>query len=71
MSSSDSKQMPNRRALLKGFAVAGTAVTAAAAGAATVAGQADTAAAEGAPPQTAKGYRETPHVREYYRKARF
>ena len=71
MSSSDSKQMPNRRALLKGFAVAGTAVGAAAAGAAAVAGQDQPAGATAAAPEAAKGYRETPHVQEYYRKARF
>ena len=71
MSSSDSKQIPGRRALLKGFAVAGTAVGAAAAGAVAVAGTEAPAEAGDAAPQTAKGYHETPHIQEYYRKARF
>ena len=71
MSSSDSKQMPNRRALLKGFAVAGTAAPAVAAGAATVAVQAEAVAGDAAAPESAKGYHETPHIQEYYRKARF
>ena len=70
MSSSDKKHDANRRNLLKGFAVAGTAVTAAAAGAASVATQEVEQAAASATPE-AKGYRLTPHVAEYYRKARF
>lgn len=69
MNSSESKQMPNRRALLKGFAVAGTAVTAVAAGAASVVQQDEAVTAAG--PESTKGYRETPHIQEYYRKARF
>jgi len=70
MSSSDKKHSTDRRALLKGLAVAGTAATAAAAGAATVVTRTEQPAATESAPQS-KGYRLTPHVQEYYRKARF
>lgn len=70
MSNTDNKHKANRRSLLKGFAVAGTAATAAAAGAATIVQPQDTPSAPTATAET-KGYRLTPHVEEYYRKARF
>ncbi len=59
----------SRRDALKGLAALGGA-----AAASTVAGSASAATAEAEaeqrPPETL-GYRETDHIREYYRKARF
>ena len=70
MSNTETEHRANRRSLLKGLAVAGTAVTAAAAGAAGIAQPDETPSAPTGTAQ-AKGYRLTPHVEEYYRKARF
>ena len=62
----------DRRSFLKGAAVAATATTAAAVGAAAVAGTetGNAEVAESAKPEHT-GYRETEHVRTYYRLARF
>ena len=70
MSNTDNQHKASRRSLLKGLAVAGTAATAAAAGAATVATRDSAPSTPDATPQH-KGYRLTPHIEEYYRKARF
>ena len=60
----------SRRGFLKSAAVAGGA-----AGAATLGAQVPANVDEPAPAEKAatpsKGYRETPHIREYYAKARF
>lgn len=60
----------SRRGFLKSAAVAGGA-----AGVATLGGQVqggvDESPADGKAAAPSKGYRETPHVREYYAKARF
>lgn len=60
----------SRRGFLKSAAVAGGA-----AGVATLGGQVqgsiDEPSAEGKTGAPSKRYRETPHVREYYAKARF
>ena len=66
----DEKPARTRRAFLKGAAAAGVAgVTGAAAGVAA----ADLPAAESttAPAEADHGYRETAHIRAYYRAARF
>ena len=56
-----------RRAFLKGAAVAGVAL-----GAASTRSLADQDPAAATPAETEnRGYRETTHVREYYRLARF
>lgn len=56
-----------RRSFLKGAVVAGAAIGAGAAN-----GVAHAETAEEAPVKTrSKGYRETGHIREYYRLARF
>ncbi len=70
MSNTDNQHRANRRSLLKGLAVAGTAATAAAAGAATIVAPDSEPEATTTPPRS-EGYRLTPHVAEYYRKARF
>lgn len=60
----------SRRGFLKSAAVVGGAATATALGSQVQAGVEDPApsAKELSSP---KGYRETPHIREYYKKARF
>ncbi|MDD9822845.1 MAG: twin-arginine translocation signal domain-containing protein [Gammaproteobacteria bacterium] len=64
----DEKPARTRRAFLKGAAVAGVAgVTGATAGVAA----ADLPAADKTPAETGDGYRETAHIRAYYRAARF
>lgn len=70
MSHESESEKLSRRGFLKNAAVLGGAATATALGSqvqAGVEGQAP-AAKEVTPP---KGYRETPHIREYYKKARF
>ena len=57
-----------RRAFLKGAAVAATTLGAAATHAPA---NATTEDAESVGPAEPKGYRETEHIREYYRAARF
>ena len=62
-------QQASRRDFLKGIAVAGGATTAAVvAGGALASKQEVTGVDRSAEPT--KGYRETPHIREYYRLAR-
>ena len=56
-----------RRSFLKGAAVAGTAVGAGALTTQTLA----EATAKGAEPAQSSGYRETEHIRKYYKLARF
>ena len=56
-----------RRSFLKGAAVTGTAVGAGALTSQTLA----EATVEGADPVESSGYRETEHIRKYYRLARF
>lgn len=72
---SDKTQTPrsDRRAFMKGVAAAGGAAAVAVAGGAAVAEvSADkTPAAKAKTDAATKGYRETEHVREYYRLARF
>ncbi len=63
------KFRPGRRTFLKGVTVAG--------GVATITCIADTTLAESEPvteplcKETSQGYKVTPHIQEYYRKARF
>ncbi|MDH3380518.1 MAG: transcriptional initiation protein Tat [Gammaproteobacteria bacterium] len=60
----------DRRKFLIGMAAAGGATTAAAIAGGALAGTESDAAPD--KPATAKqGYRETPHIREYYRLAQF
>ena len=62
----------DRRAFLKGVAVAGGATAVAAAGGAAVADvSAEKAPAAKAKAEGSKGYHETDHIREYYRLAQF
>jgi nitrous oxide reductase len=70
---SDKTETPrsDRRTFMKGVAAAG-GVAAAAGGAAVAGGSAeDTPKAAAQDPAESKGYRETAHVREYYRLAQF
>lgn len=62
----------DRRTFLKGVAAAGGATAVAVAGGAAVAdvSSKNTAKAEAEAPES-KGYRETDHIREYYRLAQF
>lgn len=70
MSQQKQSEKLSRRGFLKSAAVAGGA-----AGVATLGSQMSANADEQAPAEKAatpsKGYRETPHIREYYAKARF
>lgn len=59
-----------RRAFLKRAAVAGGAVTVAAAGGAAVAEMAPETPHKRAPEQGSQGYRVTPHIEAYYRSTR-
>lgn len=69
MDNSLDKFRPGRRTFLKGVTVAG--------GVATIACITDTTLADSVPvikplsDETSKGYKLTPHIQEYYRKARF
>ena len=71
MSKDKSRQGLNRRGFLKGLATAGG--TAAASGLISQSANAavPSAPAEGIDAPDSKGYRVTPHVLEYYGKARF
>jgi len=60
----------DRRKFLKGMAAAGGATTAAVISGGALAG-ADSDAVTSKPTTAKQGYRETPHIREYYRLARF
>jgi len=70
MSQHKQSEKLSRRGFLKSAAVAGGA-----AGVATLGSQVQATVDEPAPAQSpagrSKGYRETPHIREYYAKARF
>jgi nitrous oxide reductase len=66
MKKSTTKHVP-RRSFLKGAAVAGTAVGAGAVTSRTLA----EATVDDAEPAQSSGYRETEHIRKYYRLARF
>ncbi len=67
------QENPQRRAFLKGAAVAGVALGAGVAAGQAVADAGETADSAGASdqPVAPKGYRETEHIRDYYRSARF
>ncbi len=71
MKNSKNKNVPQqkikRRSFLKGTAVAGTAVGA---GVLTTQTLAESVVEQPAPAEN-KGYRETEHIRKYYRLARF
>ena len=64
------KVAKGRRAFLKRAAVAGGAVTVAAAGGAAVADRAPEEPQSRGPEQGAQGYRVTPHIEAYYRSTR-
>jgi len=70
MSQQKQSEKLSRRGFLKQATVAGGAAGVAALGTQVQAGVEDQASAEKAETPT-KGYRETPHIREYYAKARF
>lgn len=70
MSDQSQSEKLSRRAFLKSAAVAGGAVTVTTLGSQVQAGADDRQTAE-AQASPSKGYRETPHVRQYYEKARF
>ena len=65
MKTSDTSK-PNRRSVLKGAAVTTVAI-----GTGSVAGQAMAEDISTVKPKSKQGYRETRHVKEYYRLARF
>ena len=72
MKQSSKKAGGDRRAFLRNVAIAGGAATAAvAAGAAVSRTGAQGEAAAPAAADGPTGYHETPHIREYYEKARF
>jgi hypothetical protein len=60
----------DRRKFLKGVVAAGGATTAAVIAGGTLAGT-DSDSAPDKPVAAKQGYRETPHIRDYYRLARF
>ena len=60
-----------RRAVLKRMAVAGGAATAAVAGGAAIAKVSEETPQGTSEAPGEKGYRETPHIKQYYRLARF
>lgn len=70
MSDQNQSDKLSRRAFLKSAAVAGGAATVT-----TLGSQVQASVEDGSPAEKqtspSKGYRETPHIREYYEKARF
>jgi nitrous oxide reductase len=71
MSQQKQSEKLSRRGFLKSAAVAGGAAGVAALGSQVQAGVDEQTPAAKTATSPAKGYRETPHVREYYAKARF
>ena len=71
MSKHKSRQGLHRRGFLKGLATAGGTVAASGLINQSANAAAPTESGEGAEPPESKGYRATPHVLEYYEKARF
>ncbi len=71
MARRDARSSSGRRGFLKRLAVAGGAAGAAVAGGAAVATSGEESKpVKATPVAEPKGYRETPHIREYYRLAR-
>ncbi len=68
---SDTKQTSDRRAFLKGVLVSGGAAAVAVAGSKGLAAPTEEAKPEAAVETGSKGYRETAHIREYYKIAGF
>lgn len=62
---------PSRRTFLKGVVAAGGTASVLAAGSAAVAEVEQAPVADNTAKAQAKGYRLTPHIAEYYKKARF
>lgn len=71
MSQQNQSEKLSRRRFLKSAAVAGGAATATALGSQVQASIDEQSPVEKKEKSAFKGYRETPHVREYYEKARF